>query len=102
MSQLYLVVQGRVQLEHSSHIVKVGVEVTCYHFKPWHILKETTKPVGQFGTMPQGWKGAKPDHIIHSSAGKCAPRQVIKQPEHGGTSTTTEQKWSSFQTNYDQ
>ena len=25
----YLVVQGRVQLEHSSHIVKVGVEATC-------------------------------------------------------------------------
>ena len=24
-----LVVQGRVQLEHSSHIVKVGVEATC-------------------------------------------------------------------------
>ena len=27
--QLYLMVQGRVQLEHSSHIVKVGVEATC-------------------------------------------------------------------------
>ena len=24
-----LVIQGRVQLEHSSHIVKVGVEATC-------------------------------------------------------------------------
>ena len=24
-----LVVQGRVQLEHSSHIVMVGVEATC-------------------------------------------------------------------------
>ena len=24
-----LVVQGRVQLEHSSHIVRVGVEATC-------------------------------------------------------------------------
>ena len=24
-----LMVQGRVQLEHSSHIVKVGVEATC-------------------------------------------------------------------------
>ena len=27
--QLYLVVQGRVQLEHSSHIVNTGVKVTC-------------------------------------------------------------------------
>ena len=27
--QLYLVVQGRKQLEHSSHIVKAGVEATC-------------------------------------------------------------------------
>ena len=24
-----LLVQGRVQLEHSSHIIKVGVEATC-------------------------------------------------------------------------
>ena len=29
-----LVVQGRVQLEHSSHIVKVGVNDTCLHFNP--------------------------------------------------------------------
>ena len=27
--QLYLVVQGRVQLEYSNHLVKVGVEATC-------------------------------------------------------------------------
>ena len=27
--------------------------------------------------------------------------KVIKQPEHGRTSATEEQKWSSFQTNYD-
>ena len=32
--QFYLVGQGRAQLEHSSHIVKVGVEATCWHFKP--------------------------------------------------------------------
>ena len=29
-----LMVQERVQLEHSSHIVKVGVEATCLHFNP--------------------------------------------------------------------
>ena len=27
----YLMVQGRAQLEHSSHVVKVNVEVTCYN-----------------------------------------------------------------------
>ena len=27
--QLYLVVQGRAQVEHSSHVVKVRVEATC-------------------------------------------------------------------------
>ena len=57
-----------MQLEHSSHIVKVGVEATCSHLNPWYILKEMTKPAGPFGTMPQEpWqpgKGAKPDHII--------------------------------------
>ena len=25
----FLVIQGRVRLEHSSHVVKVGVEATC-------------------------------------------------------------------------
>ena len=29
LPQLYLVVQGRAQLEHSCHIVKVGVKATC-------------------------------------------------------------------------
>ena len=29
LQQLYLVFQGRAQLEHSSHIVKIGVEGTC-------------------------------------------------------------------------
>ena len=101
-----LVVQGRTQLEHSSHIVKVGVEATCLHFSPWSILRETTEPAGPFGTMPQEpWILERvPNRITlsNSTAGKCAPMQVIKQPEHGRTSTTEEQKWSSFQTNYDQ
>ena len=39
--------------------------------------------------------------LSDSTVGKCAPMQVIKQPEHGGTSTTEEQRRSSFQTNYD-
>ena len=37
-------------------------------------------------------KDAKPDRVSNSTAGKCAPMQVIKQPEHGRTSTTEEQK----------
>ena len=48
-----LVVQGRVQLGHSSHIVKVSVEVTWWHFNPWYILKGMTEPVVPLGTMPQ-------------------------------------------------
>ena len=55
-----------------------------------------TEPVGPFGTMsPEPWhpgKGAKPYGVIKSTAGKYAPMQVIKQPEHGRTSTTEEQK----------
>ena len=41
-----LVVQGRAQLEHSSHIVKVGVEATSLRFNPWRIWKETTERGG--------------------------------------------------------
>ena len=57
-----------MQLEHSSHIVKVGVEATCLHFDPSRILKETTEMADPFGTMPQEHcypgKGAKPDCFI--------------------------------------
>ena len=67
-------VQGMVQLQHSSHIVKVGVEATCYYFKPWHILKETTEPTGPFGTMPhEPWypgKCAKQDSVIKLNCGE--------------------------------
>ena len=99
-----LVVQeGRVQLEHGSHIVKVGVEATCLQFNPWNILKETNKLVGPFRTMPQEprrpGKEAKLDRVIQFNCGKCAPMLVVKQPEHGRTSTTEEQKSSSFQMN---
>ena len=69
-------------------------------------MKETTEPADPSGTMPQEpWhpgKDAKPDRVIQSTTVECAAMQVIKQPEHGRTSTTEEQKWSSFQTNYDQ
>ena len=56
-----LVVRGRVQLEHSSYIVKADVKATCLHFNPF-------KSTGPFETMPHElWlpgKGAKPDHVI--------------------------------------
>ena len=80
--QLYLMVQGRVQLEHNSHIVKVSIKATCYHFKPWHILKETTKPACPFWTMPQEpWhpgKGAKPDCVIQLNCGEVRTHASYK------------------------
>ena len=30
---------------------KVSVVTTCLHFNPWHILKETTEPAGQFHSL---------------------------------------------------
>ena len=30
--------------------------------------------------------------LSNSTAGKCAPMRIIKQPEHGRTTTTKEQK----------
>ena len=63
-----------MQLKHSSHIIKVGVKATCLHFKPWCILKETIKPAGPFGTIPQErWhpgKYAKLYRIIQLSCRK--------------------------------
>ena len=35
-----------------------------------------------------------------SIAGKCAPMQVVKQPEYGPALATKEQKCPSFQMNY--
>ena len=58
------VVQRRVQLDHSSHIIKAGVEATCWHFNPWCILKETNKPATGTKLWPNyatgtltSWKG---------------------------------------------
>ena len=64
------------------------------------------RTAGLFGTMPlEPWhpgKDAKPDRIVQLNCGGGAPMQVVKKLEHERTSTTEEQKWSSFQTNYDQ
>ena len=74
-----------MQLEHHSHIVKSGVEAT-------RILKETTKPMGPFGTMPQEpWhpgKGGKPDCIIQLNCGEAHTHASYKTTEHGRISTT--------------
>ena len=61
-------------LEYSNHIVRVDVEATHQHFKPWRMLKEKTEPAGLFGTMPQEpWlskMAAKPDHVIQLNCGE--------------------------------
>ena len=46
-------------------------------------------------------KGAKPDCVIQLICREVHTHAIIKQPEHGRTSTTDEQRQSSFQTNYD-
>ena len=67
-------VQRSTKLEHNSQIVKVHVKATCLHFNPWRTLKETTEPVGPFGTMSQeSWyfgKGAKQDHVTQLNCGE--------------------------------
>ena len=45
-------------------------------------------------------KGLNRIALSISTVEKCAPLQVVKQPEQGKASTTKEQKCSSFQTNY--
>ena len=86
----HLVVHGRKQLQHSSHIVKVGVKAACLHFNPWRILKETTEPAGPFGTMPQEpwhpWKGTKLDRVIQLNCGEV----------HTHASYKTTRTWENF------
>ena len=65
-------------LEHSSHIAKVSVEATYFHFNPWYILKEKTKPAGPFGTMP--------DHVIQLNYGEV----------HTHASYKTTRTWENF------
>ena len=54
-------------------------------------------------TAQEPWhpgKGAKLDHVVQLNCREVCTQK--KQPEHGRTSTTKEQKWYSFQMNYDQ
>ena len=59
---------------------------------------ETTKLPGPFRTIPQEINQIA---LSNSTAEKCAPSQVVKQPEYGRASTTEGQNCPSFQTNYD-
>ena len=64
---------------------------------------QTDRPIWNHarGTLTS-WKGLLNWIALSNSiTGKSALVQVIKQPEHGRTSTTEEQKLSSVQTNYD-
>ena len=82
--QFYLVGQGRAQLEHSSHIVKVGVEATCWHFKPdiywrkqpdwWAHLELCHRNPDILERVPNQTT------LSNSTVEKCVPMQVIKQP----------------------
>ena len=72
-------------------------------------MLDTAEPVGTIWNDARGtltpYQG--PDTMLNwialskSTAGKCVPMQVVKQPEHGRVSATEEQKCSSFQMNYD-
>ena len=54
---------------------------------------QTSRPIWNYATRTLHLgKGAKRDCIIQSTKGKCMLMQVIKQPEHGRTSTTEELK----------
>ena len=52
---------------------------------------QTGRPIWNYARL---WltKEVKPDRVVQLNCRKCAPIQVIKQPEHGRTSTTQEEK----------
>ena len=92
VDKLYLVVQGKEQLDHRYHIV----EASCKHFKPWNILQEWPNKQAHLELCHRNsgilQRILNPIMLSNSTVGKCAPMQVIKQPDHGRT--TEEQKWS--------
>ena len=103
LPQLYLMVQGRAQLEQNSHIVLV----LRLHAKDSSPDKYWRKQLNRLAHLELCHRN--PDilervlnqiTLSNSTAWKCAPMQVIKQSQNGRTSTNKEQKWSSFQTNY--
>ena len=83
-------VQEKAQLEHNSHIVNVGVEATCSHFKLWRILKEMTEVADLFGSMLQelghSGKDAKLNHVIQLNC-----EEVHTHANHEAT-----RRWENF------
>ena len=89
-------VQGRVQLEHSCHIVKVGIELHAYTSIPDVYQRKRPNWQAHLELCLRNHdileRLLNQIALSNSTAGKCASIQVIKQPEHGGTSTIEEQK----------
>ena len=101
-----LLVQGRVQLEHSSHIVRLVSRLhanTSIADVYWRKRLNWWAHLDLCHRSPDILESVL-NHIVlsNSTAGNCVPMQIIKEPAHGRTLTTEEQKWSSFQANYDQ
>ena len=73
---------SRVELDHSNHIVNVGIKATCLHFNPWSILKEESELASPFGTMPQEprlpGKCAKLDHVIQLNCRELCTHRSYK------------------------
>ena len=86
-------VRGKTQLEHSGHMVKVGVEATCKHFKPWHILKKTEPNelwlIGHLKIFVNGSRS-----IIRNNLGLCKHSEIyliwnFQNHCHGSTGIKT-------------
>ena len=67
--------------ECGNHIVKVGVDATCYHFKPWRILKETNDRRAHLESCHRNPDTLErvPNRIAlyNSAARTCAPMQAV-------------------------
>ena len=85
---------SRMQLEHSTHMVKVGVEATCQHFQAMTYKQLNLQALFELCHRNPGILDRVLNQITlsNSTVGKCAITQVIKQAEHGRTSTTKEEK----------
>ena len=110
-------------------IFPINVEATLLWFKEWcswniavtwlrlvsRLHPNTSSPGIYWRIWPNQWANLELCHrnlgilervlnqiaLSNSTLGKCTPMQVVKQLEHGRTSTNEEQKYSSFQMNYD-
>ena len=101
LPQLYLVFRGRAQLEHSSHIVKMLHANTSSPDVDWRKQLNRRAHLKLSHVNPDILERVLYQIALSiSTAGKWAPMNK-KQPEHGRTLTTEEQRRSSAQANYD-